>query len=150
MGQSLVCLLVHMVFSTKQRIPLITGDLQPHLYAYMGTVLRSHDSRLLSAGGIADHIHLLASVGKQLAISDLVREVKAKSSGWVHREFPKMKKFWWQSGYAAFSVSSSGTETVKRYIESQREHHKRVTFQDELRTLLRLHNVEFDEKYLWD
>jgi REP element-mobilizing transposase RayT len=139
-----------MVFSTKRRIPLFTGDVQPHLYSYMGTVLRTHDSRLLSAGGTADHIHLLASIGKQLAISELVREVKAKSSGWIHREFPRMKEFRWQSGYAAFSVSSSGIETVRRYIESQCEHHKRSTFQDELRTLLRLHNVEFDERYLWD
>jgi REP element-mobilizing transposase RayT len=116
----------------------------------MGSILRSHDSRLLSAGGIADHIHLLASVGKQLTIPNLVREIKAKSSGWTHREFSRMKRFAWQSGYAAFSVSSSGTETVRRYIDSQPEHHKKVTFQDELRTLLRLHNVEFDERYLWD
>jgi REP element-mobilizing transposase RayT len=150
MPQSLASLNVHIVFSTKNREPFIDADLAPRLYGYMGGIIRNTGSTLLTIGGIADHVHLLVSLGRQACIADLVRDVKANSSGWVHETFPTLARFTWQLGYGAFSVSKSVIERVKAYIANQEEHHKQETFQEEYLHFLREHEIEWDERFVWD
>jgi REP element-mobilizing transposase RayT len=150
MPQSFTCLHFHLIFSTKHRLPQITADLAPRLYAYIGGLLRSDDGCLIAAGGMPDHIHLLARLSKQTAVADALRVLKASSSKWVHEVFPNRCDFAWQSGYGAFAVSYSNLAGVERYIANQAEHHHTVTFQEEFRAFLRRHHIEFDERYLWD
>ena len=150
MPQSLASLHVHLIFSTKNRVPLITPDLSPRLYEYIGGILRAQCCPLIAHGGMPDHVHLLVSLSREMSVAELVRIVKSNSSGWVHDTFPALNGFAWQSGYAAFAVSFSKVGAVRRYIENQAEHHRSRTFQDELRTILRKHGIEFDERYVWD
>jgi putative transposase len=148
MAQSFVALNVHVVFSTKNRDPLITPEIQDELYPYIGGIVRADKGALLCAGGVADHVHLLCSMGKEISISDLVRNIKANSSRWVHEKFAA--NFGWQTGYGAFAVSYSATETVKKYIEGQEQHHRKMTFQEEFIALLNRHHIEFDNRYIWE
>ena len=150
MPQSFTSLHVHVVFSTKNRAPLITPDLQPRLYEYLGGILRSQGCRLLAAGGTPDHVHLLVSLSKQMSVSEAVRLIKSNASKWVHETFPERRDFAWQAGYGAFTVSFSNLERVKHYLAHQAEHHRTRTFQEEFVALLRRHRIEFDERYLWD
>lgn len=124
--------------------------MQPRLYDYIGGILRAEDSCLLAAGGMPDHVHLLARLNKQLSMADALRLIKANSSKWVHETFSDQSTFAWQTGYAAFAVSYSALEKVKRYLANQVEHHRKMTFQEELLALLKRHSMEFDERYLWD
>jgi len=148
MPQSFVSLHVHLVFSTKSRQPLITADLRPRLHDYIGGILRAEGSVLLAAGGMPDHLHLLASLGKENALAQTLRRIKANSSRWVHDTFPHRRAFAWQAGYGAFAVSFSSLDRVKGYIAHQAEHHRTRTFQEEFLALLRRHHIEFDERYL--
>ncbi len=150
MPQSYTCLHYHLIFSTKHRLPTITTDLQTWLYDYLGGILRSEKSILLAAGGMPDHVHLLCSLSKELAVAEVLRIVKANSSKWIHETFPQHDSFAWQAGYGAFAVSYSHLDGVKRYLARQAEHHRRITFQEEFRTFLRKHDLAFDERYLWD
>jgi REP element-mobilizing transposase RayT len=138
------------VFSTKNRMPCITPDLAPKLYGYIHGIIGAGSGMLLAAGGVADHVHLLVAQGRQTSIAELVRLVKCSSSGWVHDTFPGHAEFAWQNGYGAFSVSRSHRDLVKHYIETQAEHHATLSFQDEFRELLRRHDLEWDERYVWD
>ncbi len=150
MPQSFTCLHYHLIFSTKNRLPQITADLQARLYDYIGGILRSEKSTLLAAGGMPDHVHLLCSLSKELAVAVALRLIKANSSKWVHETFPQHRSFAWQVGYGAFAVSYSHLDSVKRYIARQEAHHRRTTFQAEFMAFLRKHHLEFDERYLWD
>jgi REP element-mobilizing transposase RayT len=150
MPQSLVSLHAHVVFSTKNREPFITPDLAPRLYPYLGGVVRNTGSVLVAVGGMPDHVHLLVSLGRQACVADLVRDVKANSSRWVHETFPDRSAFAWQNGYGAFGVSASILEQVRGYIANQADHHRTVSFQDEFRDFLRRHGIEWDERYVWD
>ena len=150
MPQSFACLYVHLIFSTKNRECWIDEGWAPELYKYLAGALSGEGNQLIAAGGITDHVHLLLSLSRNTALADLVREVKANSSKWVHRRFPDMHHFAWQRGYAAFSVSRSGLGNVRHYILRQKEHHKRRTFREELLSLLNKHQVEYDEKYVFD
>ncbi|HEX4589840.1 MAG TPA: IS200/IS605 family transposase [Gemmataceae bacterium] len=150
MPQSFAAVLVHVVFSTKNRAPLITPELAPKLYGYIHGIIAAGSGTLLIAGGVADHVHLLVALGRETSIADLVRLVKSNSSGWVHETFPVLRDFAWQSGYGAFSVSRSERDRVTKYIETQAEHHKTLSFQDEFRELLCRHELEWDERYVWD
>ncbi len=150
MPQSLVSLNAHVVFSTKHREPFIDSDLAPRLYGYVGGIVRNTGSTLLAIGGVADHVHLLVSLGRQTCIADLVRDVKSNSSGWVHKAFPDRAGFAWQSGYGAFTVSVSLLDRVKGYVAMQEEHHKKQTFKEEFVIFLREHGLEWDERYVWD
>ncbi|MBL0921557.1 MAG: IS200/IS605 family transposase [Phycisphaerales bacterium] len=141
-------LLVHVVFSTKNRAPAIAPDTADRLYAYIGGVIRSEGGTLLCAGGVEDHVHLLIQCRADGAFSDLMRALKAKSSRWIHETFPDRADFAWQEGYAAFSVSRSGEAKVRTYLAGQREHHRTMSFLEELEELLTLHGVEFERKYL--
>ena len=150
MPQSFGCLHVHIVFSTKNRESLLTLDLTPELYPYIGGILRNTGSRLIEIGGIADHVHLLVSLGRQSCVADTVRDVKANSSRWIHEKFPQRAAFAWQAGYGAFAVSFSGVAAVGGYIQNQAEHHQGQSYQDEFRGFLRRHEIEWDERYVWD
>jgi REP element-mobilizing transposase RayT len=149
MPQSLVSMNVHIVFSTKNREPHITPELQPRLHAYMGGIIRGETGRLLTIGGMPDHVHLLVNLGRTIALADLVRFLKSNSSRWVHETFPNMP-FAWQAGYRAFSVSASQLGIVRQYVQTQVEYHRTMNYQDELREFLRRHEIEWDERYVWD
>jgi putative transposase len=141
---------VHFIWSTKNREPLIREDFQADLYAYIGGILRERKHVLLSAGGIADHIHLLVGMHPQQSISDLVRDVKSNSSIWIHENQTGLGGFAWQSGYGAFSVSQSAVSQVSHYIDNQKEHHGATSFKSEFIKFLERHGIEYDEKYVWE
>jgi REP element-mobilizing transposase RayT len=150
MPQSFTCLHYHLVFSTKSREPLIDANLQERLFEYMGGVLRDQRGKLLAAGGMPDHVHLLVSLDKQRGISETIRDLKANSSRWAHETFANQAGFAWQTGYGAFAVSYSNLDVVRDYLARQSEHHPARSFQDEFLELLRRHHIEFDERYMWD
>jgi len=149
MPSSYTCLHYHIVFSTKNRGQAITPDLQPRMFDYIGGIIANENGRLLAAGGVADHVHLLVFLSPQKALSDVMRVVKTNSSKWVHQTFADHGDFGWQDGYGAFTVSASAVARVKDYIAAQPDHHRRVTFQEEFLALLERHGIEFDERYLW-
>ena len=153
MPQSLNKVILHLVFSTKDRMPLIDAEIRPRLHAYMATVLREIEppqSQAYRVGGVADHVHIAASLPRTVTISKLIETVKKESSVWIKKQGVKFEKFYWQSGYGSFSIAPSQLDQLIRYIDNQEEHHKSVTFQDEFRALLRKYNIEFDERYVWD
>ncbi|RCS49228.1 IS200/IS605 family transposase [Bremerella cremea] len=150
MPQSFACLYVHLIFSTKGRMDWIGEDWERDLAKYFAGVLRNQGYKLIESGGTANHVHLLFSMARQTNISNLVRDLKSNSSSWVHREFHALKEFAWQAGYAAFSVSYSALDDVKRYIENQKEHHRTRTFQEEFLSFLEKHHIEYDPKYVFE
>ena len=150
MPQSFVCMHCHIIFSTKHRQPLITRDAAPRLYEYVGGIVRNTGSRLMAAGGMPDHVHLIVSLGKQEALADAVRDIKSNSSRWIHETFANLRGFAWQTGYGGFAVSYSNLDEVKRYIAGQHEHHRVRTFKEEFLAFLKRHNCEYDERYIWD
>lgn len=143
-------LLLHIVFATKARAPWITRDVAERLYPYIGGIVRAERGVLYDIGGIEDHVHLYLRWRPDGPISDLMRTVKARSSKWLHEEFPALRDFAWQEGSSVFSVSKSQEEAVKKYIAGQAEHHKKEDFKSELLRILHAHGVEFDEKYIVD
>ena len=150
MPQSLANNLLHLVFSTKNREPYLRRDLRPELHAYMAVVLANINCPVLMMNSVADHVHLLFSLHRTVALSSAVEEVKKSSSKWLKTKSPDLANFAWQGGYGAFSVSQSNIAAVKRYIGRQEEHHRTVTFKDELTAFFRKNGVAFDERYLWD
>lgn len=150
MAQSLVKNLIHLVYSTKHRQAWIPKDHQEGLWKYQAGIFRTWDSPALAIGGIEDHVHALFSLSKNHALKKIVEEVKKGSSKWMKSDGPQIPAFSWQAGYAAFSVSQSNVDEVKRYIRNQERHHRKMSFEDELRGLFRRHGIEFDEKYVWD
>jgi REP element-mobilizing transposase RayT len=150
MPQSLAQVLVHVVFSTKDREPLLDDSTRWELHEYVGGIVRKIGGDLLSAGSVADHIHLLIAHPRTCAPADLVQEIKTGSSKWLKTRGPRYATFHWQSGYGIFSVSPSHRAALEIYIAGQAEHHRVVTFQDEYRKLLQKYGIEFDERYVWD
>jgi putative transposase len=150
MSQSLVNNLVHLVYSTKDRRPWIPMEHCGDLFAYQAGIFKKWESPALLIGGAEDHVHALFSLSKNYALKKVVEEVKKGSSKWMKSDGPGTAAFCWQAGYGAFSVSYSNSKSVKSYIADQKEHHRKMTFQDELRALLRRHQIAFDERYIWD
>jgi len=150
MPQSLARVLVHLVFSTKNRAPLLTPNIRTQLHPYLSVVLNNDGCPSFQVGGVADHVHLLFSLSRVRTIADVVENVKTSSSKWLKTKEPQLADFHWQSGYGAFSVSRSQTDEVIKYIQRQEEHHKQRTFQQEFRRFLTLNEIDFDEKYVWD
>jgi len=148
-SQSLVKNLMHLIYSTKHRQAWIPTEAQARLYAYQAGIFREWESPALIIGGVDDHIHALFSLSKNYALKKIVEEVKKGSSKWMKTETGNAA-FYWQEGYGAFSVSQSNVADVRRYIENQAEHHRQRTFQDEVRALYTKHEMEFDERYVWD
>ena len=150
MSQSLVKNLIHLVFSTKKRHPWITKAHRNELFAYQAGIYQEWDSPAVVIGGVEDHVHALFALSRNHPLKKIVEEVKKGSSKWAKSDGPRNPEFYWQAGYGAFSVSQSNLEEVKRYIENQEEHHRKMTFQDELRALYNRHGIAFDERYMWD
>lgn len=142
--------ILHFVFSTKRRVAHMTPEIQTRLYDYIGGIVRAEKGTLFAIGGMPDHVHLLLRWRTDASIADLMRTVKARSSRWVHQTFADAAMFAWQEGYGVFSVSKSAESDVKNYIENQVEHHKQRDFKAELLALLRMHGVEFDERFVFD
>jgi Transposase and inactivated derivatives len=149
MASTLTNLIVHIVFSTKNRLPLITHELQPKLYAYMGGITRGEGGSLIAIGGIEDHLHMLVRLPSTTSIAEMLRRIKGNSSHWVNEQHNITVSFGWQRGYAAFSVSQSLISRVTEYIKRQESHHKKITFKNELERLFLRNGVEYDERYVW-
>lgn len=143
-------LFYHIVFSTKHRAPFITEAIEDELQKYISGIVRGIDGACLEINGMPDHVHLLALLPPKVAVSDALREIKSNSSKWVHETKAELAKFGWQDGYAAFSVSKSQVDSVREYIRNQKRHHGALDFKAELLKLLAKHEVEFDERYIWD
>lgn len=149
MASTFTCLTYHIIFSTKYRKPTLTDAVRGETYKYIAGVIANKDSQLIEIGGIDDHVHIVTSCSPRLALADFIRDIKANSSKWVSQNF-QQKDFQWQTGYGAFTVSSSQKEKVRKYVRSQAEHHQKYSFEDEFRNLLTRHKVTFDERYLFE
>ncbi len=150
MGQSLTKNYIHIVFSTKHRLPLIDDNIADELYGYIGGICNSLECPVLKVGGYSDHIHILCMLSKKVTLIELMKKLKSGSSKWIKTKGDSYYNFYWQDGYGAFSVNPAEVEIVTKYISNQREHHSKKTFQDEYRAFLKKYNAEFDEKYVWD
>ena len=150
MAHSYVNILVHYIFSTKNRNKDISLDLQDRLWAYMGGIARENKMKALAIGGIEDHAHALLSLPSTISIAKAIQLVKGGSSKWVHETFPSHSNFAWQEGYGAFSIGVSQAENTIAYINNQREHHHIKTFKEEFLAFLKKHDIEYDERYIWD
>jgi REP element-mobilizing transposase RayT len=148
MGDSFTNLVFHVVFSTKERIPLIKGDYRERLYEYIGGIIRGQRGTLLEIGGMPDHVHLLARFRASASVSTMVRFIKSNSSLWRNEQPGRTERFGWQVGYGAFSVSESQIPRVRAYIRKQEEHHAQASFKDELIILLRKNGLRFEERHL--
>jgi REP element-mobilizing transposase RayT len=149
-AQTLTKVYIHVVFSTKNRDDLIAPEFEKELFAYIGGVLRKHNSVLIAANGTENHGHLLISQSKNISLSDLLRELKKASSLWIKTKNSVFKNFQWQAGFGAFSIGQSQIETVMNYIAGQKEHHRTELFEDEYRKFLQKYEVDFDEQYFLD
>jgi putative transposase len=150
MPQSLSSILIHLIFSTKNREPFITPAIETELHPYMASIFRALKSPSLTIDGTSDHIHILFSLGRIITVADLVEEVKTGSSKWIKTKGPEFRNFHWQKGYGAFSIGQSNVAALKHYIRNQKQHHKRITFQDEYRKFLKSYGIDYDERYVWD
>jgi putative transposase len=150
MPQSLSYLLTHIVFSTKDRAPVLDATVRPALHAYLATVARNVDCECFRVGGVADHVHLAVRLSRTITMAQLIEDLKISSSKWLKTQSPALATFAWQRGYGAFSVGPSDLNALLHYIDTQEEHHKTRTFQDEYRTFLMKYGIEYDERYVWD
>ncbi len=150
MSQSLSQVIVHIVFSTKERRPLLDPEIRGRMHAYLATVCRDCGCEAYRVGGTADHAHLALRLARTISQAELVEKIKKTSSAWIKKEGVQYASFSWQAGYGAFSIGWSQLEDLQKYIEHQEEHHRTRTFQDEYRDFLRKYHVGFDERYVWD
>ncbi len=150
MPQSLDKVLLHLVFSTKDRFPCLGASVRPALHAYLATVSRNAGCECPRAGGVADHVHLAIQFPRTMTIAVLVEELKTASSKWLKTQAPELSGFAWQRGYGVFSVGPSDLDALLAYIDRQEEHHRTRTFQEEYRAFLAKYRVEYDERYAWD
>ena len=148
--QSLARIDLHTIFSTKQRAPVLTDSIRDDLHRYLVGVLRNLDCPADIINSVEDHAHILCELSRTITIAKLVEEVKKSSSKWIKTQGEALSKFAWQAGYGAFAVSRSNCDEVRQYIANQREHHRRMSFQEEFRLFLRRHGIQFDERYVWD
>jgi len=149
MSQSYCNLIYYIVFSTKTHQRWLQDGIRARTHEYLGGAIRGEGGVALVVGGTSDHVHILAKLRQDHALSDVMRKTKAHSSGWIHKTFPELREFGWQAGYGAFTVSASQVEKVRRYVIEQEEHHQRVSFENEFTSLLKAHGIEYDERYLW-
>ena len=151
MPQSLADVVLHIVFSTKNRTPFLKSpELREHLNAYIVGTLENLGCPSVITRSVEDHIHILCHLSRTVSIAELIKEIKIASSAWLKEQDPRLADFHWQAGYGAFSVSRSNVEQVKHYIANQEEHHRTRTFQEEFRLLLERHGIQYDERYVWD
>lgn len=150
MAQSLAKIYLHVIFSTKNRAPLLADEWRDELFNVLGGTANNLDCQSLIVGGVADHVHMLFQLGRTITIADAIGKIKSTSSTWINQSHGLPTEFHWQAGYAAFSVSQSNVEAVRECIRRQPEHHAKQSFQDELRERLRRYEIPYDEKYVWD
>ncbi len=150
MAQSLANILVHVIFSTKNRARFIDAEIEDELYPYLASICRACDSPSHAVGGVEDHVHIALTLGRSISVAKLLAEIKASSSKWIKTKGPLYASFAWQNGYGAFSIGQSQLPALRRYIANQKEHHRHRTFQEELRDFLKKYQVAYDERYVWD
>lgn len=151
MPQSFSAVYLHAIFSTKERRPSLQDlALRMALHAYLGAISKNLECAPLCIGGVEDHVHILARLGRTITQADWIKELKRASNVWINGQPTQLGKFSWQSGYACFSVSASNLDAVTSYIANQRSHHIKASFQEELRAILKKHDQSWDEQYIWD
>jgi putative transposase len=150
MPQSLARILVHLIFSTKNRDPVLNPEVRAELHPYLADVLREDGCPSLQVGGVEDHVHLLLGLSRTRTVAQVVENVKTSSSKWMKIQGAAFSEFHWQAGYGAFSVSQSNADAVILYIRNQEEHHRKMTFQEEYRRFLKMYQVAYNEEYVWD
>jgi REP element-mobilizing transposase RayT len=150
MGQSLVKNYIHIVFSTKHRTHLIDEEIESELHSYLGGICNNLDCQAIKVGGHTNHIHILCMLSKKITLVKLLSELKSYSSKWIKTKGEKYHDFYWQDGYGSFSINPSEVDIVKNYIANQKEHHQKLTFQDEYKAFLKKYDVSYDERYVWD
>jgi len=150
MPQSLSKVILHIVFSTKNREPWLDSAVRPRMHAYLATICRDVGADFMHVGGVADHVHIVTTLPRTISQAQLIEQMKKASSKWIKALDARYRGFFWQRGYGAFSVSPSQLDSVLEYVSKQQEHHRTRTFQEEYRELLRKHRVDFDERYVWD
>jgi len=150
MAQSLSKVYLHIVFSTKKRFPFIKPEIEDELYAYMGGTIKKLGGIPFIINGMGDHIHIFSTLPRTVALSKFLEEIKKNSSRWIKTKGTAYQNFAWQGGYAAFSVSDSVKDTVVQYIQNQKEHHRSLSFKEEVIKFLKKYDLDYDEKYLWE
>ena len=150
MAQSLSKILLHAVFSTKNRTKLILSEFENELHAYIASICRAHKSNAYKVGGTENHIHIACSLPRTITVAKLLEEIKKSSSKWIKDKSPRCSLFSWQAGYSVFSLGQSQLNNLIKYIEKQKEHHKSTTYKEELIEILKKYEIEYDERYLWD
>jgi REP element-mobilizing transposase RayT len=150
MPQSLSKVIVHIIFSTKDREPWLDLHVRPRMHAYLATVCRDLGAEVIRVGGVADHVHIVTTLPRTVSQAQLIEQIKKVSSKWIKTLDARYRGFFWQRGYGAFSVSLSQLGAVLQYVDIQQEHHRTRTFQEEYRELLHKHRLDFDERYVWD
>ena len=150
MANTYTSLHYHIVFSTKYRELWITPDIEERIWAFLGGIAKENRMKPIQIGGVEDHIHILLGAPATMSPAKAAQLIKGGSSAWIHTKFPKLQNFAWQDGYGAFTVSKSAIPDVTTYIQNQREHHKRQSYKEEFLTLLHRHEIEYEERYLWD
>ncbi len=151
MPQSLARVILHVVFSTKNRVPFLRDtDIRSRLHAYMAGVLQNMECEPILVNGVEDHVHVLCNLSRTISIAGLLEELRKSPSKWIKEQGSQYRDFFWQSGYGTFSVSQSNVEQVREYVARQEEHHRKLSFQEEFRALCRKHGIEIDERYVWD
>jgi len=149
MSHTYVSSFFHVVFSTKERRPQISDELQPRLWEYIGGIARQNNFTAIAVGGTSDHVHILLSLPSTIPISKANQLIKGGSSKWIHDTFSTLRKFSWQQGYGAFSISVSDIERTIKYIENQKRHHAKKDFREEFVQFLRKHNIPYDERFVF-
>jgi REP element-mobilizing transposase RayT len=150
MPQSLSKVILHISFSTKNREAWLDPNVRPRMHAYLATICRDLNGDFVHVGGVSDHVHIVTTLPRTLSQAQFVEQIKKTSSKWMKGVDAHCRGFFWQKGYAAFSVSPSQLDAVLEYVDTQQEHHRTRTFQEEYRELLRRHGIDFDERYVWD
>jgi REP element-mobilizing transposase RayT len=149
MANTYTSLHYHVIFSTKNREPWLAPDIEQRVWSFIGGVARTHKMTALQVGGVEDHVHALVTAPPTIAPAQIAQYLKGDSSKWIHEAFSSLRSFGWQDGYGGFTVSKSNIPDVISYIQNQREHHRKKTFQEEYLEFLHRHGVEYDERYVW-
>jgi putative transposase len=150
MSQSLNKVIPHIIFSTKNREPWLNASVRPRMHAYLAEICRDFGADAFRVGGVADHVHIVATLPRNFSQAEMIEQIKKPSSKWIKDADANCRRFFWQRGYGAFSVSLSQLDSVRQYVDRQPDHHRTRTFQEEYRQMLRTHGIDFDERYVWD
>lgn len=150
MPQSLVRNYIHLIFSTKHRVHAIDETIQPELFSYIGGICKNNECLPMKIGGHTNHVHALFLLSKKMALMKIVEELKSHSSSWIKTKGEAYQDFYWQNGYGAFSINPSEVDVVVEYIQNQKQHHHKMTFEEEFRKFLKKYKIDYDERYVWD